>query len=163
MTINPQAVFETTWWEHCGETPWEDIPGCNRGRRKSAIFRCLETGEEKLSHDLPVGALYTLDREGCTDINGWPPAAPHDGLAIACVCLGRGGPETRYHWHIESRASNCTLPGDKEHRCWVRHGTVGEKLTVDKNGKTCAAGAGSFFMGPNQEWHGFLRAGRLTP
>lgn len=157
------AVYETSWWQHCGETPWQDIPGVNQGRRKLAIFRCIATGEESLASEMPIGALYSLDRKDCKDLNSWPPAAPHDGLSIACVCLGTGGPETRKHWYIENRASNCTLPDDRNHRCWVRHGTIGDKLTVDKAGLTCGAGAGSFFMGPNQEWHGFLRDGKLTP
>lgn len=154
MTINPREVFETTWWERCGETPWVETPG--GGRSKSSIFRCIGTGEEKLARDLPVGALYAIDRSRCTDRNGWP-AAGADGFAIACVCIGG------HHWYIDGRASNCTMKEDEEHRCWVRQGTIGEKLTVDKAGLTCAAGAGSFFMGPNNEWHGFLRQGRLTP
>jgi hypothetical protein len=58
---------------------------------------------------------------------------------------------------IDSRASNCTLPNDREHKCWIRHGTPPD-LTVDKNGKTCAAGAGSIQLG---NYHGFLRNGHL--
>ncbi|UWZ84662.1 hypothetical protein [Occallatibacter riparius] len=61
-------------------------------------------------------------------------------------------------WNIDSRCSNCTMPADKTHRCWVRHGNVPE-ITVDKNGHTCAAGAGSILCG---NYHGFLRNGYLT-
>lgn len=61
-------------------------------------------------------------------------------------------------WCIDSRASNCTLPQDNVHRCWVRHGEP-PNLTVDKNGVTCAAGAGSIQAG---DYHGFLRGGRLV-
>jgi len=61
-------------------------------------------------------------------------------------------------WDIDSRASNCTLPNDNVHRCWVRHGTAPD-ITVDKNGVTCAAGAGSIICG---NYHGFLRNGELT-
>lgn len=160
---NPAAVYETSWWQKIGETDWEDIPGIASGRRKSSIFQCLETSKQCLAIELPIGALYAADREGCQNLNSFPPAAPHDGLSIACVCLGRGDKNSRHHWYIEHRASNCTKPEDRDHRCWVRHGTIGDKLTVDKNGLTCAAGAGSFFMGPNNEWHGFLREGKLTP
>ena len=60
-------------------------------------------------------------------------------------------------WCIDWRASNCTLPQDSEHRCWVRHG-VPPEVTVDKNGLTCAAGAGSIVRG---SYHGFLRNGYL--
>jgi hypothetical protein len=153
MSINPQQVFETTWWEKCGETPWEPTDG--GGRKKSTIFMCVETGVRKLAKELPVGALYAADRSHCKGPNGYPRAGA-DGLAIVCVGID-------HHWYIEGRASNCTKPEDNDHRCWVRHGTVGEKLTVDKAGLTCGAGAGSFFMGPNNEWHGFLRNGKLTP
>lgn len=61
-------------------------------------------------------------------------------------------------WNIDSRASNCTMKDDNAHRCWVRHGTPPE-LTVDKNGLTCNAGAGSIQAG---NWHGFLRNGFLV-
>ena len=61
-------------------------------------------------------------------------------------------------WDIDSRASNCTMPQDRLHRCWVRHGEP-PAITVDKQGRTCGAGAGSIQAG---DWHGFLRAGRLV-
>lgn len=62
-------------------------------------------------------------------------------------------------WDVDSRASNCTLPQDRTHRCWCRHGEV-PRITVDKNGHTCGAGAGSIVCG---DYHGFLRDGFLTP
>lgn len=61
-------------------------------------------------------------------------------------------------WCIDSRASNCTMPYDYDHRCWIRHGEP-PNVTVDKNGKTCAAGAGSIQCG---NYHGFLQNGALT-
>lgn len=61
-------------------------------------------------------------------------------------------------WVIDSRASNCTMPYDYNHRCWVRHGEPPE-ITVDKAGTTCAAGAGSIQCG---SYHGFLQNGSLT-
>lgn len=75
-----------------------------------------------------------------------------DGLCPQVRCPGGGD------WLIDSRASNCTMPGDDTHQCWVRHGAVPD-LTVDKNGNTCAAGAGSIQTG---NWHGFLRGGFLV-
>ncbi|SRR6266702_3210170 len=150
--IDPKAKFETTWWEYVRN---ED------GSRKmsefvngisSPLMRELATGRiVSRPIDLPTGALWAQDRHG-----DYPPVG-YDGLSI--VCRHADG----YHWHIEGRASNCTMKQDNEHRCWVRHGTVGDRLTVDKAGKTCAAGAGSFFMGHNNEWHGFLRNGVMTP
>lgn len=75
-----------------------------------------------------------------------------DGRSIEVIC-----PNGKY-WAIDSRASNCTLPEDTVHRCWVRHGEPPE-LTVDKNGVTCQAGAGSILAG---DYHGFLQNGWLT-
>jgi hypothetical protein len=61
---------------------------------------------------------------------------------------------TGFDWDIDGRASNCTLPNDRQHRCWVRTGSPeAGTLHVDKNGHTCAAGAGSIMT---KEWHGFL-------
>jgi hypothetical protein len=50
------------------------------------------------------------------------------------------------------------MPDDGEHRCWVRHGEP-PRITVDKNGPTCQAGAGSILAG---DYHGFLRDGAFT-
>lgn len=63
-----------------------------------------------------------------------------------------------HEWIIDSRASNCTMKEDRQHRCWVRHG-IPPMITVDKNGFTCSAGAGSIQAG---DWHGFLRNGELV-
>jgi hypothetical protein len=78
-----------------------------------------------------------------------------DGLHTEVV-LPDGG-----HWDIDSRASNCTLREDGEHRCWCKHGTP-PVLTVDKNGLTCSAGAGSIISNGKERWHGFLRNGEFT-
>lgn len=61
-------------------------------------------------------------------------------------------------WDIDGRAGNCTMKDDKVHRCWVRHGDP-PKITVDKNGNTCKAGAGSIKV---EGWHGFLRNGEFV-
>jgi hypothetical protein len=75
-----------------------------------------------------------------------------DGKSLHVVC------PDGHSWCIDSRASNCTMKDDDIHKCWVRHGEP-PNLTVDKNGHTCAAGAGSI-QTPN--WHGFLRNGELV-
>jgi hypothetical protein len=76
-------------------------------------------------------------------------------------------------WCPDRRASNCGSPDDRTHRCWVRHGPL-DRLTVDKNGDTCIAGAGSIqtyeskIMVDDEEvvlrqaWHGFLHDGVLA-
>lgn len=158
--IKPE--YECSWWQYDHESDWEPVPGLeDKAKRKWNFYKNIATGEVVRSDQLPIGALYALDRDDAKDINCWPPAAPHDGLSIVCVTAGRT-PDRTHHWYIENRASNCTMPNDNEHRCWVRHGTVGQRLHVDKNGKTCGAGAGSFFMGPDNCWHGFLQNGKLT-
>lgn len=105
-----------------------------------AIYRRLDTGEE--FQGAPVGALF---------VASWSKACGADGRAVVCVTPAG-------QWYIDGRANNCTLPNDTAHRCWVRHGTVGERLTIDKNGLTCAAGAGSIAQ---KGFHGFLKNGEL--
>lgn len=68
------------------------------------------------------------------------------------------GPLQLRDWDIDARASNCGLPEDKLHRCWVRHGEP-PNVHVDKAGVTCNAGAGSISM---PQWHGFLDHGLLV-
>lgn len=59
---------------------------------------------------------------------------------------------------LGGRASNCTLPNDRTHRCWVISGEA-PKFTAGKNGPTCSAGAGSILV---RDYHGFLINGELT-
>ena len=63
-------------------------------------------------------------------------------------------------WDIDGRASNCAVREDLAHRCWVRHGDprTGD-IHVDKEGVTCAAGAGSIV---SSGYHGFLHHGELV-
>lgn len=76
-----------------------------------------------------------------------------DGKALA-VILPNGK-----EWSIDQRASNCTLPDDTTHRCWIRKGKP-PYITVSKDGVTCKAGAGSIKSG---DYHGFLRNGVFDP
>lgn len=112
------------------------------------IYRNMETGEET-DHLLP-GSL----------IEGRSGPVGYDGKSIVCVVPYKrdGTLNDTTWWHIDSRANNCTMPEDKEHRCWCRHGTVGETVHVDKVGNTCAAGAGSIGV---PGFHGFLHHGVL--
>ncbi len=69
------------------------------------------------------------------------------------------------HWDVDSRAGNCTMREDRTHRCWVRRGDVAAgTLHVDKDGNTCAAGAGSILShgyGGQPDYHGHLHGGEL--
>jgi hypothetical protein len=73
------------------------------------------------------------------------------GLNVVCVTPGEP-------WYIDARAANCTKVADFSHRCWVRHGTLGGCIHVDKDGNTCSAGNGSIQRGA---FHGFLHQGEL--
>jgi hypothetical protein len=108
------------------------------------MYQCDETGEFHSIKDLPPGAMYYAD---------WMPESYKgpDGHCLMVICPD-GHP-----WTIDGRANNCTMPKDNEHKCWVRHGSV-PNITVDKNGKTCGAGAGSILT---PKYHGFLRNGYL--
>ena len=82
----------------------------------------------------------------CTD---WDNCTGHLMFVLPCGCLFDGG----------RRASNCGLPKDRTHRCWVVEGTP-PNVSLTKNGQTCSAGAGSI---GHPCWHGFLHAGVLHP
>ncbi|TIN76795.1 hypothetical protein [Mesorhizobium sp.] len=131
--------YRCTWWEYTGR--YADIADGIR----SPILRNSTTGEELASRDLPIAAIFAAKSGPCGP----------DGKSVVCVVPRSSG---KWHWYIDSRCSNCTKPDDKEHRCWVRHGTVGETIHVDKNGNTCAAGAGSIAV---PGFHGFLHHGVL--
>ena len=140
--------FERSWdgsCERCGVSiPWDDgdsvrlVGGCDR------IW-------DTLSGKLEPGCLYWanwLDNEHRCFYR-WTNC---DGRHLHAI-LPNGRP-----WDIDSSASNCTMPNDTEHRCWVRHGEP-PNLHVDKAGHTCAAGAGSILAG---DYHGFLHNGAFT-
>jgi len=113
------------------------------------IYARKDTGEEMTLRDAPPGAMW--DANWLHDLipgMGW--TGP-DGRSLVAVCPGG------HQWHIDGRCSNCTRPHEP-HQCWIRHGEP-PNITVDKNGNTCAAGAGSI-QTPN--WHGFLRDGYLV-
>jgi len=114
-------------------------------------IRCAmhETFDWDTSEGRPKpGDMFWITFSGGTCSTHEPPCARH--LAVVC-------PDGHW-WDIDGRASNCTMKEDKLHRCWVRHGDL-PNITVDKNGVTCAAGAGSI---QTDRWHGFLRNGELV-
>jgi len=153
-------TIRCTWWQFTGESADIDSPSGNT-RVSVPLLRNLETGEIRHQHQLPAGALFAVPREASDGAelhrDRWPPAGP-DGLSIVCLVPGSCSGGVCY-WYIDSRASNCTRRDDPAHRCWVRHGTIGEALHVDKNGNTCSAGAGSISM---PGYHGFLHGGQLV-
>lgn len=109
------------------------------------VYRRADTGEEMGLRNAPDGAMWWA---------WWykdnPRYQPNGALMVKCP----GGSD----WNIDGRATNCTMPKDDEHRCWIRHGDP-PRITVDKNGLTCSAGGGSIIAG---NYHGFLRDGVFT-
>lgn len=114
---------------------------------QEAVYRRPDTGETWPQRELPTGAMY--DASWLPDDWKGP-----DGIGLVVILPG-GHP-----WHVDMEASNCTRKGDRTHKCWVRHGDPRtEPVHVDKDGETCAAGAGSI-AAPG--YHGFLHHGVLT-
>lgn len=111
--------------------------------------------KRQVFHDIIYNTPSGLLEPGCIYWIDWFPDNlywnNHTGPHLAAV-LPNG-----WHWVIDSRASNCTLPDDRTHRCWCRHGEP-PNITVDKNGNTCSAGAGSI---DGDQWHGFLQSGEF--
>lgn len=116
---------------------------------KSAGIRCTLA-------DAPAGACWDAtwisERRKDTPTGcGYMVGDDHRSLIVRC-------PDD-HDWMIDGRAKNCTLPDEPTHHCWVRHGRPEDgDLHVDKNGHTCAAGAGSI---QTPKWHGFLHHGFL--
>jgi hypothetical protein len=116
------------------------------------IYVNTDTGEEVDSPYDTIGACFDYgpfyDRVSRKERTGL------DGESW-CVIL----PNKRM-WLIDSRASNCDMKHDNDHRCWIRHGTPGQPdFTVNKSGHTCGAGAGSILV---DDYHGFITNGFLT-
>lgn len=161
LTFQPEVPHVAPRWptvceeEGCGyrftdgsDDHWQDW--------QELIYRRPDTGQEYVLHSsagadalgapsAPPGAMW----------NAWwmPYNIGPDGLCLMCRC------PNGHDWMVDSEASNCTRPGEP-HQCWVRHGDPrSEPVTVDKNGDTCAAGAGSIQA---SDYHGFLQNGVLT-
>lgn len=109
-----------------------------------SLYRRVDTGEEMTLREAPPGAMWYAPWMG----ELWRGL---DGRTVL-VRLPNG-----HDWCIDGIASNCDKQHDRAHKCWVRHGEA-PVLTVDKNGPTCGAGAGSIQAG---DYHGFLRDGYL--
>lgn len=126
---------------------------------QQVVYRRADGGPGEFTlREAPVGMMWDAwwmpDRY--FDGNGgfgWTNIGP-DGLALV-VRL-----PNRHDWMPESRASNCTMKTDNDHHCWIRHGDARKnEVHVDKQGKTCQAGAGSIQI---PGYHGFLHHNKLT-
>jgi len=108
------------------------------------LYRRVDNGDLTTLRTAPEGAIWRAEW-----MERWAHNCGSDGRCYVAKCPGGGD------WMIDGRASNCTMKDDNIHKCWVRHGEA-PNFTVDKNGVTCAAGAGSI---QTHNWHGFLRNG----
>lgn len=123
-----------------------------------AVWKRKDTGETyERPGDFPVGAVYRADWYEHKALHWCGP----DGKAYIVIIPEHPDGTGRWPWHMDGPASNCTKPTDTEHRCWCRHGEAPD-FTVDKNGNTCEAGAGSIHVKPPGGFHGFLRDGFIT-
>lgn len=145
MMGQPPVPHEDPRWPARCTCGYGFEPEDHRQVFQEEIYRRVDTGEEMTLREAGPGAMW--------DAWWMPFSRGPDGRCLVVKCPN--GAE----WMIDSRASNCTLPDDNEHRCWVRHGEPPD-ITVDKNGLTCAAGAGSIQA---RDYHGFLRNGEFTP
>lgn len=128
---------------------------------ESLLYQRQDTGEEMTLREAGPGAMWNADwlirgldyssPQAATQPWPWKPGP--DGLCLT-VRLPDG-----HDWIIDSRSSNCTMPQDNVHSCWVRHGTPPNISVGKSGGLTCSAGGGSI-MSPSG-WHGFLTNGIL--
>lgn len=130
------------WPTHC-ECGFAFRDSDPRQRWTEMLYRRDDTGELTTLSAAPDGAMWDAP---------WNPWKGPDGRSMVVKCPGGST------WMIDGRANNCTLPNDPTHRCWIRHGEP-PRITVDKDGPTCSAGAGSIQAG---SYHGFLRDGVFT-
>jgi hypothetical protein len=131
-----------------------------------------QVNARQLHSGSPDGRLYTLhDCSIGAMWDAWWMSDSHRGPDGIALCVKTPGGD----WLVDGQASNCTrtqeVPaGDPEHPtayrfvrshyCWIRHGDPRTgNVHVDKDGDTCAAGAGSILIG---KYHGFLHNGYLT-
>lgn len=119
------------------------------------LYRRTDTGELRVLHtSAPAPFAPSAEPGACWDA-WWMSDHRRGPDSVALMVRLPNGRD----WCVDSQASNCTRKGEP-HQCWVRHGDPRDcKVSVDKAGDTCAAGAGSILAG---DYHGFLQAGVLT-
>lgn len=155
---------DSRWPIKCEECDFVFPEGDRRQIYSDRLFKRQDTGEVLPLREAGPGAMY--DAFWLAEIEAF--RGP-DGRSL--IVIAPNGLE----WAVDGFANNCDSPcancgkpfhqcqgscpeGFKDshpHKCWVRHGEP-PKITVDKDGITCGAGAGSIQVGG---FHGFLRDG----
>jgi hypothetical protein len=137
---SPADYADERWPTKCDWCGLPVPPGATRQVHHSRLYD-TPSGEPE------PGSIY--------EAHWYPRDFMFDGVERHLICILPSGGT----WHMTGRASNCTRPDDRTHRCWVIHEEAPGVFHVDKNGDTCAAGAGSI-AAPG--WHGFLHHGELV-
>lgn len=154
---NPRPVAHTDrrWPKQCSDCDYRFTADDEWQRWSEQLYRRTDTGEPRVLHQgAPTPDAPAAEAGACWDAWWMTFRRGADGIYLMVRC------PDGHDWSVDSRASNCTMPDDETHRCWVRHGDPREcRVTVDKDGLTCAAGAGSI---QTPKWHGFLRDGQLV-
>lgn len=151
------AHSDARWPTTCAHCPYTFTDDDQWQVWQELIYRRPDTGQEYVLHQSAPAPELGIEAAppGASWDAWWMPSAWRrlDGVYLMVRC-----PNGR-DWAVDSEASNCTRKGEP-HECWVRHGDPRLcHVTVDKDGNTCAAGAGSILTG---DYHGFLRDGVLT-
>ncbi len=158
LEIRPKHPHDDAHWPtKCSRCDYRFTDDDHWQEWQELIYRRSDSdGEYVLHQNAPAPELGIESAPPGASWNAWwMPSAWRrtDGMYLM-VRLPNG-----HDWAVDSEASNCTRKGES-HECWCRHGDPRlAHVTVDKNGDTCAAGAGSIQGG---DYHGFLRDGLLT-
>lgn len=128
----------------CGK-PFDER--ASRDTHVRRIHSRSDGGPDTIISAAPPGAMWFADQMILS--SGW-----YRGPDGHCLVVKLPG---GHQWCVDARAGNCDRRDDDVHRCWVRHG-VPPAVTVDKNGDTCNAGAGSILV---PGYHGHLIDGKL--
>jgi hypothetical protein len=171
------ADYEDDAWptrcDHCDATvpeiEWVPCncgkPGCvktsERSPQRQVSRRVLyqaKAGDTAVRAELAPGDMYWATWFRCAEsghcIYGWTNC---DGKHLVICCPSTDG--TVHPWDVNGRASNCTLPEDTLHRCWIIEGDPETgNISVTKNGRTCGAGGGSI---QTSDYHGVASGGVL--
>lgn len=156
LTATPDTPLDDPRWPtHCERCGAYEFTDADRWQDwQELLYRRADTGEMRVLHtDAPAPFAPSAEPGACWNAWWMNFNLGPDGLCLMVRC-----PNGR-DWMVDSEASNCTRKGEP-HQCWVRHGDPRTcSVTVDKDGDTCSAGAGSIQAG---DYHGFLRDGVLT-
>jgi hypothetical protein len=149
------GAADPRWPTTCAECGYHFGPQDRLFMSYDLLWSRSDGGPETTLHDAPPGAMWYADwmTEGLPNDPADQRWRGPDGRCLMVMV------PPHHEWCVDGRCSNCTRPDDRVHKCWVRHGEP-PLITVDKEGNTCAAGAGSVIT---SSWHGFLRNGYLEP